>query len=142
MSSTERAGADAGALEIRHLLAAPNPALARAARRLSSTLPHGVAPSAAGTPHLVVERGMVEAVQQIRRSYRRLHAQIVGIETNRRSAKARVLRALQELDSSFTTLLQSLDARGLSRGSRLAHEAHAHQTHAAGELQHAFEELA
>jgi hypothetical protein len=136
-----RLRADAGVREIVRLLTTRDASLEAAARRLAAALPHGVLPAASRTPHLVVDRRVVDAVQQIRRSYRRLHAQMAGIETARGTAKERVLRALDELDSAFGLLLQSLGAHGLVKGARLARQAQTHQTHAAGQLRRAYEEL-
>ena len=141
-STAGTSSADAGAREISRLLTTPDPSFERATHRLATALPHGIEPHGTRPPRLAVDHGVVDAIGQIRRAYRRLHGRIGEIETKRRAAKARVLRALEELDSSFAILLRSLDARGHVTGARVAHQAHAHQEHAAAELGRALKELA
>jgi hypothetical protein len=140
--TVRRTPADAGAREIRRLLSTPDPAFERAARHLAAALPHGLAPSPARTPHLLVKHALLDSVQQVRRAYRSLHTRIARIETRHRATKIRALHALEELDSSFDLLLRSLREKGLVTGARLARQAHEHQAHAATELRKAFEELA
>ena len=133
---------DAGAAEIRRLLTARNPALERAIRNLATELPHGVSLRAQPTLRIVVEPGLVEAIEQLRRVYRSLRRRIDAIDTERRVAKRRVLDAIDLLNTSFTLLLRSTEATSYASGLRSIGDAKTRQARSASELKRALEELA
>ena len=141
--NTARTGIpDAGASEIRRLLTAPDPALEAAARQLAITLPHGFQLQASPTARqIIIDPTLIAAIARIRSIYRGLRARITAIQTNNGNAKSDVLAAIDLVDTSYTLLLRSTDARSYAAYSRLVHDARSRQAHAARELQSAIRKL-
>ena len=133
---------DDGALEIRRLLTAPNPAFERAAHKLANALPRGLWMETEPKLRLAVDPAVVDGVKQLRSAYRALWGRIDAIDTDRHVAKRHVLEAIDLLSASFVLLLNSTRATSYASGLWAVKEAKARQARGSAKLKQALEELA
>jgi hypothetical protein len=132
---------DDGALEIRRLLTAPNPAFERAAHKLANALPRGLWMETQPKLRLAVDPAVLEGVKQLRRAYRTLWGRIDAIDTDRHVAKRHVLEAIDLLSASFVLMLNSAQATSHASGVRAVKEARSRQSRGSAMLKQALEEL-
>ena len=133
---------DDGAVEIRRLLTAPNPAFERAAHKLANALPRGLWVEAEPKVRLAVDPAVLDGIKQLRRAYRALWGRIDAIDTDRHVAKRHVLEGIDLLSASFVLLLNSAQASSYSSGLRAVKEAKSRQARGSAMLKQALEELA
>ena len=133
---------DDGALEIRRLLTAPNPAFERGAHKLANALPRGLWTESRPKLRLAVDPAVLDGLKQLRSAYRALWSRIDAIDTDRQVAKRHVLEAIDLLSASFVLLLNSAQATSYSSGRWALKEAKARQARGSAMLKQALKELA
>jgi hypothetical protein len=133
---------DDGAIEIRRLLTARNPALERAGNQLAEALPRGLWMESRPKLRLAIDPAVVDALKQCRSVYRGLWTRIDAIDTDRQVAKRHALEAIDLLSASFVLLVRSAEATSYATCAWAIREANKRQARGSAQLRRAFEELA
>ena len=142
MRTLRNVAPDDGARKIHTLLTTRNVPLERAAHQLAAALTHGLELEAtAHARQLIVDPTLIQSVVRIRSVYRDLRGRVSKIHTNRGSAKAHVLDAIDLLDTSFTLLLRGTNAPSYTAYKQLVDDAGLRQARAANEMHKAVKEL-
>jgi hypothetical protein len=130
---------DPGALTIRRLLTADDPALRRGLRALARSL-MAMKPLP-GKPGLDVPDSAGDAVAQLRSRNRAIKDQIAAVHTAHSGTQHRILAALDALDLALAMLARSVDAKDARRAAELARNAYWQRAHAHTALEQAIKEL-